>query len=149
MAAGLFVRDSVADRPASCSSPAGRRIAGIASKHKGLARLPSRPWLQTRVLQARPRPGFLRSIGVEVGHAEGTMRVAEAVVGRPGPAVLAPGRRGRVLRAGAPLRRGSAVGLRRGRRVSERLTVSILGSMLSLLILLALHWCCDSSSTLF
>jgi len=41
---------------------------------------------------------------VEVGHAEGTMRVAEAVARRPGPAVLAPGRRGRVLRAGAPLR---------------------------------------------
>ena len=61
---------------------------------------------------------------MEVGHAAGTMRLVEAVVRRPGPAVLAPGRRGRVLRAGAPLRRGSAVGLRRGRRVSERLPVS-------------------------
>jgi hypothetical protein len=44
-------------------------------------------------------------------------RLAEAVVWRPG-------RRGRVLRAGAPLRRGGAVGLRRGRRVSERLPMT-------------------------
>jgi len=51
----LFVRDSVADRPASCSSPAGRRIARIASKHKGLARLPLRPWLLTRVLHRPAR----------------------------------------------------------------------------------------------